>query len=759
MDAREKEFLKRLRVTFKLEAEEHIQTMSKKLIELEKSPKDSISDELLEVIFREAHSMKGAARSVNLPGIESLCQILESVFSAIKNKEIEMSQELFDLFQKAIDELTFLLKGIDKVRTDSDTLRVDNLILKLKDASEGKPVSTDTKKNIVEIEEIEPEDIDDITASKDMTSVQPQTGNNPIITETVRIPTLKLDPLLLQAEELIMAKLSTSERIREMNELYQYVNSRKNEITKLRNRTTDRSELSLNEYLQSAGDFLNSIQSQISTITGTIEQDQRNLRRMVDEHLDSMKNILMLPVSTLVEGFPRFVRDISRNQGKEVEIEIVGKDIEVDKRILEELKDPLIHLIRNCVDHGIKYSENRINHNKSPKGKILLSFAARNGSQVEIIISDDGAGIDSDKIKAFSIKSGILSNEEAAKMNKEELLSLIFKSGFSTSPIITDISGRGLGLAIVREKVEILNGKISVESIPFKGTTFKIILPLTRATFRGLLVKSGNYLFIIPTLSVEQVTRCKPEDIKTIKNRETIKYSEHILPKVSLEDVLALPARNSSIGNKDNEYRNFVIIKSHGNMVAFEVDSILDECQIILKNLGSQLRKVKNIAGATILGSGKVVPVLNVKELIESATKLSPTIRATGSDIGEDSLEDKRILVVEDSITSRTLIRNILEAAGYLVKTAVDGADAFMQIRSDEFDLVVTDVDMPRMNGFELTTKIRNDKKYGEVPIILVTSLESREDRERGIEVGANAYIIKSNFEQSNLLEVINKLI
>jgi two-component system chemotaxis sensor kinase CheA len=274
----------------------------------------------------------------------------------------------------------------------------------------------------------------------------------------------------------------------------------------------------------------------------------------------------------------------------------------------------------------------------------------------------------------------------------------------------------------------------------------------------------GEHLFILPTINVERAARVRKDEIGTVENRDTLHLAGQILSMVRLADALALPVHNKQPrpGKEDADdpegHIPVVVVASGEKRIAFQVDEVVDEQQVLVKGLGRQLSRVRNIAGATILGSGKVVPVLNIPDLMKSAVAASVAARAP-ADAGKAQARPERILVAEDSITARTLLKNILETAGYQVATAVDGVDAFTQLRSGEFDLVVSDVDMPRMSGFDLTVRIREDKKLGDLPVVLVTALESREDRERGIDVGANAYIVKSSFDQSNLLEVVRRLI
>jgi two-component system chemotaxis sensor kinase CheA len=551
--------------------------------------------------------------------------------------------------------------------------------------------------------------------------------------ETVRISLLKLDPLLQQAEEFIGAKKSIRQRITELQEINTSI----------------------------AGSKLEGV---LSEFTHSMERDQYYLDILVDNHLESMRQVLLLPVSSMIAVFPGMVRKISHEQNKEIDFIIRGEELEIDKRILEELKDPLIHLIRNSIDHGIDKPDERILQNKPPHGTITLAFTARESGMIEVMLSDDGKGINSDKVLKAAIKSGNLSAKEAEKLDLKEILALIYKSGVSTSSIITDMSGRGLGLSIVLEKAEKLNGRISVESEAGKGTTFRIFLPMTLATFRGILVRITDLLYILPTLNVERVMKVKPEQIKTIGNHETVRIDEEIISVVDLGEVLGLPD-NMHAGSDNFEPEpgksdqiQIVILVSAEQRIAFKVDEVIDEQQVLVKGLGKLLVRVKNISGATILGSGKVVPVLHISDLIKSALNVRAKKQVDKS--GEKRHEKiKKILVADDSITSRTLIKNILETAGYQVLTAVDGTDAYTKARSNEFDLIISDVDMPRMNGFEFIKKVRNDVKLKEVPVIIVTSLGSQEDHERGIEVGADAYIIKSNFDQTNLLEIIKKLI
>ena len=763
MDNKDSEFLKRIQATFRIEAQEHLKSFSRGLTELEKTQtKESLAG-IIETMFREVHSLKGAARSVGQKEIESVCQPLENLFAAMKKKEITLATATFDLFYKTVEFLSKLVStgGIEQTQTARQNLR--DMLQQLKQiVPETK--TDEFREELTQQRIIIPVEPLPLVSSETEATPDFPKNDKQVLAEVVRIPISKLDPLLLQAEEFMQTKISFNQLTNELLEILDEVAVWKMESIKLRGHKSVPSAAKLNEWQEGNELHLSNLENHLATITRSMEKDRYSFEHLVDDHLDAMKQVLMLPVSFLVEIFPAMVRKISREQQKEIDIIITGSELEIDKRILEELKDPLIHLIRNSIDHGIGKPKDRLLQNKLSRGSITLSFAAKESGLVEITVSDDGKGIDKDQVLKAALKSGSLTGETAEKLNKEEILSLIYQSGVSTSSIITDLSGRGLGLSIVREKVEKLNGRLFMETAEDKGTTFRILLPMTLATFRGILIRLGEMMFILPMMNVERVMRMKSEDITTIKTHQTIRINEQILSLVNLAAVLGLPERRNELFRPQSneteslDFIRIVILVSGENRIAFQVDEVLNEHQVLVKGLGKLLHRVKNISGATILGSGKIVPVLHIADLMKSAVRSAERIRETSGE-HKAMLKSQRILIAEDSITSRTLLKNILETAGYHVTTAVDGADAYTRAKSEEFDLIVSDVDMPRMNGFELTAKIKSDHNLSEIPVVLVTSLESRDDRERGIEAGADAYIIKSSFDQGNLLEVIKKLI
>lgn len=786
MTDKDTEFLQRLLVTFKVEADEHLKGISSGLLELEKCEAPERQQTLIEIIFREAHSLKGAARAVNLVEIETLCQALESVFSDLKKQILSASVELFDLFQEVLALLERLLADAGTERTHEEKAMQRQLVMRLELAvKKGHTAAGAEESDGEKVEKKEENSFPPITDPPIETPLPPPLVSSPPppappakavlppqLPETVRVSTARLTSVLLQSEEMLSARLAASQRALDMRSVAATFTSWKKEWSRVRplfpglratglrgrgssgeqQRALDR----VLDFLDWNSEFLKSLESRFTAEVKAAERDSRVLGSMVNNLLNDMKKVLMFPFSSLLEILPRIVRDLARENGKKIELSISGDEIEIDRRILEEMKDPLIHLVRNCVDHGIESPAERKAKGKTPSGTIKIAIIPRD-DKVELTIADDGAGVALDRVRSALLKGSILPGEKVAELGDFELLAQIFQSGVTTSPIITELSGRGLGLAIVREKVERLGGTVTVVSQPDSGTTFRILLPLTVATFRGLLVRIGEQLFVLPGMHVSRVLRVKPEEIKTVENRETISLNGEALSLSRLATVLQLATPADSA--KSAALLPLVILSSADTRIAFLVDEIVGEQEVLLKGLGRQLSRVRNVAGATVLGNGRVAPILNVADLMKSAIKFASSRRESAGLAVETAAPIRSALVVEDSITTRTLLKNILETAGYAVVTAVDGLDALTSLRSTPIDIVVSDIEMPRMNGFELTAKIRSDKTLSGLPVILVTALASREDRERGIDAGANAYIVKSSFDQSNLLAVMKKLI
>jgi len=721
--ANDEEFLIKLMITFQIEADEHIASISTGLLELEKEISDARKQEVIEIVFRAAHSLKGAARSVNLVLIESICQTMESLLSLLRKRELAISTYILNSLHDANDFVrNLLIENITELDTKNKLL-MELVQENLTKAAKGLKPPVSAKKTAPE---------------ESFIPVKPTL-------ETVRIPVSKLETVLTKVEELVNSKLAVKHHIVEINRIKtSLINWQK----KIAGSKTLHPEIAK---------FVNSLTEDLQSVKKSFDEDARFLGCLVDDLRSDMKNILLFPFAYAFEILPKLVRDLAIDQNKEIELIMIGQETEIDKRVLQEIKDPLIHLIRNSIDHGIETPTQRLKLNKSARGTITISVSQIDATNIEITISDDGAGINPKTVKQVAVKQGLLSTEEANSLQDSQIFDLIFETGISTSTKITSISGRGLGMSIVRENVERLGGKCSVKSIIGQGTDFSLILPVTISTFRGILFTVNEQKFIVPTKNVIKICRVPDRDIKSVENRETICFSERAVSLVSLAEILAIPAPNNQ---QRKDFINVMIVSNGSKHLALIIDDVLNEEEMLLKSLGSQLKRIRNIAGAAILGTGLIVPILNIADVLKCALKINTRINNCSLIASaEDKNKKEQILVVDDSITARSLVTNILESENYTVISAVDGIDALLKLAENHFDLVVSDVQMPRMNGFDLTKRIRSESKYANLPIILVTGLESLEDKKLGIEAGANAYIIKSNFDQNNLIEVVKRLI
>ena len=425
----------------------------------------------------------------------------------------------------------------------------------------------------------------------------------------------------------------------------------------------------------------------------------------------------------------------------------------MDRQVLEAMKDPLIHLLRNSLDHGIETPEERVRQGKPPKGRIVVS-ASQQGGMVLLEVKDDGAGIDLDKVREAAGSRGFLDPDQALDLNAEACRELLFRSGFSTQKKVNQLSGRGVGLDAVKAGVESLQGMVNLDSTIGQGTAFSMLLPLTLATTKTLLLRVGETTVAVPSSSVERIHMIPVERVGSVEGKSVIELEGRTVPLISMARVLGL-SPDPAAENKDK-----IIAVAMGlaeRRAAFAVDGLRGTQELVVKSLGRQLQKVRNVEGAAVLGSGEVIVVLNVVDLLTSARGGASVITRPAS--ATDKKAAPLVLVVDDSITTRTLEKNILETAGYRVQVASDGEEAWSMVQRGKYDIVVSDVDMPRLDGCGLTTRVKQDERYRNIPVVLVTSLDSEEDKLRGLQSGADAYITKGEFDQGQLLGTIERLI
>lgn len=712
---------------FKSEAADHLANINQLLLQLERAAEGENQTEHLEEIFRAAHSLKGAARTVGFTQLESIAHQVESVLGSARDGQTQLTSKVCDVLYQALDMIQLILNSSQ----DGNEYKVDaeSLLERLSRLQNGKPSSV-------------PVPMEETASPRMFEAVAPA-----VVDETVRVNISKLETLMAQASELLIFKITAEQRLAELKKV-------RSDFKRQRKNWHNHSRYNGGSNAKIDAVWVSDFYSRLSEIEHRLTNDTLRLGMVIDNLQDSIRQTRMLPFSTLTGIFTRLVRDLSHQLGKDVTLNIEGAQIEVDKKILEEMRDPIMHLLGNAVDHAIEGAEERQQHGKPPRSQLRLIFR-QTGNFVTITVEDDGRGLNLEAIKEAALRVGVVDESELAGLSEDEIIQLVLMHGVSTHQKVTHVSGRGVGLDVVRHKVESLHGQIEIHTQQGLGTRFDLQIPLTLATTRGLLVSVAGEVYVLPIASVGRIVMARARDIQTINGRETLSINGKPTALVRLAELLNLPTPPIDL---DSVIKT-VVLKSGEVQIAFIVDELVGEQEMVIKGLGKQLVRVPNIAGATLLGTGDVVLILNPSEIIRAAQGKTDSTSAGLLMVEDEANQTATILVVDDSITTRTLEKNILEAAGYHVVTAIDGTEALRYLQYNSCDLIVSDVQMPQMDGIELTRNIKNSSSLGHLPLILVTSLESQADRERGLSAGANAYIVKSGFDQTNLLATIRQLL
>ncbi len=671
---------------FLREAEEHVTSLQKGLLILEKEPGNTA---LIHELLRNAHTLKGSARMVGLEGISAIAHRMEDTLQALEAGTRSVEGDVIDL----------LLRGNDAISRMTGALA----------RGEESPV-----------------DVDKFVAAFDQgeSTIEAVTGapspEAEVLGDTVRASVKTLDSLVNLIGELIINKKRFEDKTDRLKQMFQETR------------------------LEGLREF-----------HATMEEDVRYLDYLIQElHLQAM-SLRMLPLKTITDGFQRMVRDLAKSQEKEIKLEIVGDAIELDRVLLESLKPMFIHILNNALDHGIESPEERAARGKPPKGTVRIS-ARHEGNNVRVDIRDDGRGIDPERIKQVALRRGLIDREEAELLRDEDALYLTLRPGFSTSEIVTDLSGRGVGMDVVKKNIEKVKGNLTLKSEVGSFTELSLLLPLTLSVIEALMIGCGGESFAIPLSYVQETIKIRNEDISTVGGKEVVSIRGTTVPLLSLATLLGLTERKSLL---DTGKITAIVLKLRDHALACTIEGILGSSEIVVKELGDQLKNVRFVFGATILGDGNPSLILDVPDIFAASEG------ETGSGIRrafEESSAAKvkgSILVVDDSITTRTMERSILITHGYQVKTAVSGEDALEIVASESFDLVISDIEMPGINGFELTRRLRAMEEFRDVPVIIVSSLSRDEDKRSAIEAGAQAYIVKGSFEQGTLLDTVETLI
>ena len=778
---------------FQEEAQDLLQRLNEGVIMLEGDPDNRA---LIDQMMRDAHTIKGSSRMVGLIEISDVAHWLEDIMVKVRERELAYTPEMSDYFFEALDAIVYLTDNAG-VNVD-DALDLDALKARLAAIAEGgnardtdtvaaspkpeapkkraKKATTSEQQTAPEIDEDElPDDEAEISdyddeseASSQPASATASTGSGKDTSQadktlkakvqaTIRIKTSQVDGLLNLISEVVISQIKAEQRVHEARTVQTQISEANQAWARVK---TAFSAMAHEDLLDALGDDINMVDALLSDsrrdlgsfLKGYSDDVSRTSVVITDLQEQGMR-LRMLPANTIFQTFPRAMRELAKQFRKEIDFVIEGGDTELDKKVLEEINDPLVHIMRNAVDHGIEAPETRLKLGKPAKGTIRMA-ARQEGDRIVIEISDDGAGIDPEKVRQSAVRKGYISEGEAGTMSDREAQYLIFEAGFSTAAIITEISGRGVGMDVVREfVVEKLKGSLDLDSEVGKGSTFKLTIPLTLAIIRALMLRVGGRGFALPTGSIEETLRVDPSEIIKVEGREVIRRQRRTVPLVRLSDILDVPSDLTGTSKVP-----IATIGYSGHRMGFIVDAFIGEQQIVIKPLGNHLKKIENVAGVTILGAGEVVPILNVPDLMASARTRSG--QRVGMVPRSEKVGQRKVLICEDSFTTRELERSIFEAAGYEVETAMDGAIGLGKLKDGlVVDAVVTDVQMPNMTGFELTKAIKADPALAEIPVIIVTSLERDEEKAEGINAGADAYITKSVFNQDTLLDTVERLI
>ena len=586
--------------------------------------------------------------------------------------------------------------------------------------------------------------------------------------KTLHVNAQKLDLLVNQLGELIITKIKTEKNLEKIDSIKNANEICQKDLLKTSNylRYYNRKYLQSGNTDQYTGVFVKQVFSLLLDITQNVsrtiydlnslyrssKEDDMKMRLIIDEMESMVKNIRVLPISTVFNSFSRMVRDIANEKGKDIDFEIEGKDTCADKKIIEEIKTPLIHILRNAIDHGIETKEERIANGKSPVGRILLS-AKQDDNKVIIDVFDDGQGFNLQKIKDRAVSRGFLTQEEIDTMSDEAIMNIIFWPGFTTGDSITSISGRGIGLDVVKTKISQLNGKVKVISEFGKGSCVHIEIPVTLTTLRVFLVQISGQIFAIPIQVITTFILKNQNEIKTNNGIRTILYNNNIIPLYYLSDILNLePAPKG-------EKETILIIESDDKTIGLIVDKLLGDQDILQKKLSPPLYKVKNISGITNLASGELCLILNMQDIMHyDFNKAAPSPNSTKL-LPSDMLSYKRILVVDDSITTRIMIKNILLNIGYTVDAVLDVEEAMVKLKLNHYDLIVTDLTMPKIDGYEFIERLKNDEMYMDIPIIVMSSMSEKVAKKKLNTSQIDFYITKDHFDQNEFANQVKKIL
>lgn len=740
---------------FRLESESQTLILSDTLIELENNPEDAT---FLETLMRAAHSFKGAARMVGIDHAVSIGHVMEDVFVAAQNNKLILTAEDMDILLASVDLLANMAKSTSNDYTvwcNEHLDEINNANIAIKEILDGT-----TKKSSVSAEKIQVSK--ETTDTKNNINIPLETQNKSAQNDenSVRVSTSNLNKLFGISSEAQM----------ESRWLQPYATS----LLQIKKQQTDL--INLMDSLRDHMFELNANDAAIETMNAAHQKADmcRELlgQRLIDlENHDRRSNnlstrlnneiikIRMRPFSDGTKGFSRLVRDVSRSLDKDINLKVKGLNTQVDRDILEKLQAPLNHLLRNAIDHGIEDKNERLKSNKPETGTITLE-AVHKAGMLSIKVEDDGRGIDLEKLRNKIVKKKLVSSDMAEKLTESELLDFLFLPNFSTRDNVTELSGRGVGLDVVHTALQEMRGTVRATTKPGQGMTFLFQLPLTLSVIRALLVNVNNETYAFPLAHINKTLKINSQQIETMEGRQYFTMGSNHLGLITAHQILDLKQ-----SPKLNDNIPVVILGDRLNNYAVVIDGFLGERNLSVHTIDERLGKIQNISSASLTEDGKPLLIFDVEDMLRSIDLLLSNGRVKNISNNEPLEKEqrnktlKRILVVDDSITVRETERNLLEQEGYHVEIAVDGMDGWNATRTEQYDLIISDIDMPRMNGFELVENIKNDDRFKNIPVIIISYKDREEDRMRGLDAGADYYLTKGSFHDDTFLDAVTDLI
>lgn len=741
---------------FRQELETQITILNNGLLALESN---SYSPPEIEALMRAAHSIKGAARMVDLNGLVNLAHAMEDCFIAAQNQTLTLSVEQVDILFQGVD---FLASLTEVNEADLPQWLAEN---ESKNESIYQEINSITSGATTAITASPPGEVT-TTKQKDRENQELTPSSTTLTVE----PTISPDRVVrVSAENLNRIMGLAGESLIEANWLQPFADS----LIRLRNHQVELARILENlqtNLAHSSEDFEN------QKLVEVARRKEQECREFLGERLDELelharrtanlsdrlyREVIasnMRPFADGVQGFPRMIRDLARQLQKQVRLEIIGNSTTVDRDILKKLEAPLTHILRNAIDHGIEMPEERIAAGKSREGTVRLE-AFHRGGMLAITISDDGRGINFEQVRQTVIRQNLAAPDMAAKLTEAELIEFLFLPGFSTTNTVSEISGRGVGLDVVKSMVQEVGGTIRANSLLGKGTSFYFQLPLTLSVVRTLIVEISGEPYAFPLARVDQIVRVNCSEIALIENRQYFTKDGKNIGLVAANQILNLPAKFW-----DRDALPVVVISEQSSVYGLVVDKFLGERDLVVRPLDPRLGKIRDISASGLMDDGSPVLIVDVSDLVRSIDTLLESERINQVVVEKSATREtqkryKRILVVDDSPTVREMQKKLLQNQGYEVDLAVNGMDAWNALKTKDYNLVVSDIDMPRMSGIELVKQIKSHSRLSSIPVIIVSYRDREDDRIQGLEAGADYYLTKSSFQDNTLIDAVIDLI